>query len=215
MPCELQWGVDPNRNYGQAWGGPGSSGDRTSQSYRGTGPWSEPETQAVHEYSQTRQITNIITLHNVAALVLRPPGQHTQGLAPDEAQLKEVGDAMGDATGYKSQYGFELYDTAGTTEDWNYAAQGAFGYTIEIGPENGEFHMPYETGFVKEWNGRDRRQRQGPARGAADRRRGGGRDQVPLGHRGARRPPAGRCGCRSRSTPSRAPTARRRPRCRR
>jgi hypothetical protein len=153
IPCKLQYGVDPNRNYGQLWGGPGGDGDRTSQSYRGTGPWSEPETQAVHEYSQTRQITNIITLHNVAALVLRPPGLHTQGFAPDEAQLKQVGDRMADATGYESQYGWQLYDTSGTTEDWNYAAQGAFGYTIEIGPKDGEFHMPYETGFVKQWNG--------------------------------------------------------------
>ncbi len=152
-PCELQHGVDPNRNYGQFWGGPGSSEDVTSQSYRGPSPWSESETTAVHEYSQQRQITTIITIHNVAALVLRPPGTSTGGKAPDEPRLKEIGDAMGKATGYKSQYGFELYDTAGTTEDWNYAAQGAYGYTIEIGPANGEFHMPYETGFVKEWTG--------------------------------------------------------------
>jgi hypothetical protein len=153
VPCTLQYGVDPNRNYGQLWGGPGSDGDRTSQSYRGTGPWSEPETQNIHEFSQRRQITNIVTLHNVAALVLRPPGLHTQGFAPDEAQLKELGDKMGEATGYESQYGWQLYDTSGTTEDWNYAAQAAFGYTIEIGPKDGEFHMPYETGFVKQWNG--------------------------------------------------------------
>lgn len=152
-PCELQHGVDPNRNYGQFWGGPGSDGDVTSQSYRGPSPWSEPETQAVHAYSQQRQVTTIITLHNVAALVLRPPGTSTGGLAPDEPRLKEIGDAMALATGYTSQYGFQLYDTAGTTEDWNYAAQGAYGYTIEIGPAGGEFHMPYETGFVREWTG--------------------------------------------------------------
>jgi hypothetical protein len=152
-PCELQHGVDPNRNYGQFWGGPGSDGDVTSQGYRGPSPWSEPETQAVHQYSQRRQITSIITLHNVAALVLRPPGTSTGGLAPDEPRLKQIGDAMAAATGYTSQYGFQLYDTAGTTEDWNYAAQGAYGYTIEVGPAGGEFHMPYETGFVKEWTG--------------------------------------------------------------
>jgi len=153
FPCELQYGVDPNRNYGYNWGGPGSSSEVFSQSYRGTGPWSEPETQAVHEFSQRRQVTNILTIHNVAALVLRPPGVSGEGRAPDEEALKRVGDAMGRETGYKSQYGFELYDTSGTTEDWNYAQQGAFGYTIEIGPKDGEFHMPYETGFVREWDG--------------------------------------------------------------
>ena len=153
VPCELQHGVDPNRNYGEKWGGPGSGDDRTSQTWRGEGPWSEPETQAVHEYSQQRQITALITLHNVAALVLRPPGMHTDGKAPDEERLKEIGDAMGSAAGYTSQYGFQLYDTAGTTEDWNYAAAGTYGFTIEIGPEGGDFHMPYKTGFIDQWTG--------------------------------------------------------------
>jgi hypothetical protein len=153
FPCELQWGVDPNRNYGQFWGGPGSSPDPGSQSYHGPGPWSEPETQAVHAYSQQRQVTSLVTLHNVAALVLRPPGEHTQGKAPDEQALKRLGDAMAEAAGYKSQYGFELYDTTGTTEDWNYAAAGTFGYTIEMGPANGQFHMPYKTGVTDQWDG--------------------------------------------------------------
>ena len=99
---------------------------------------------------------------------------------------------MAAATGYDSLYGWELYDTTGTTEDWNYAAQGAFGYTIEIGPVDGEFHMPYETGFVKEWNGETAGNGQGPARGAPDRRRGGRGAALPLGHQwhGARRPHA-------------------------
>jgi hypothetical protein len=153
FPCDLQWGVDPNRNYGEKWGGPGASPDPSSNTYHGTGPWSEPETQAIHEYSQQRQVTALITLHNVAALVLRPPGEKTQGLAPDEARMKQIGDAMAAATGYTSQYGWQLYDTTGTTEDWNYAAAGTFGYTIEIGPKNGKFHMPYEVGFVNEWTG--------------------------------------------------------------
>jgi hypothetical protein len=56
-------------------------------------------------------------------------------------------------TGYTSQYGFQLYDTSGTTEDWNYAAQGAYGYTIEIGPAGGQFHMPYQVGVVDQWTG--------------------------------------------------------------
>ncbi|HEX6712014.1 MAG TPA: hypothetical protein VF066_01470, partial [Thermoleophilaceae bacterium] len=96
-----------------------------------------------------------------AALVLRPPGQHTDGLAPDEARMKQVGDQMADDTGYTSQYGWQLYDTTGTTEDWTYGAQGAFGYTIEIGPVDGKFHMPYETGVVKEWTGHDGREGRG------------------------------------------------------
>jgi zinc carboxypeptidase len=153
LPCYYQIGVDPNRNYGQNWGGVGASSDPNTQSYRGAGQWSEPETQAVWHWSQVHNVTFMMTLHNVAALVLRPPGVHTDGLAPDEQRMKELGDAMAADTGYTSQYGWQLYDTSGTTEDWQYGGQGAFGYTIEIGPEGGQFHMPYDVGVVQQWTG--------------------------------------------------------------
>ena len=39
------------------------------------------------------------------------------GLAPDEPRLKKLGDAMAAATGYTSQYGWELYDTSGMPAD--------------------------------------------------------------------------------------------------
>jgi hypothetical protein len=161
FPCYYRVGVDPNRNYGYGWGGNGGSTDPNTQAYRGTSQWSEPETQAVWHWSQVHNVSMLITLHNVAALVLRPPGQHTDGLAPDEARMKELGDQMADDTGYTSEYGWQLYDTTGTTEDWTYGAQGSFGYTIEIGPEGGKFHMPYETGVVKEWTGHDGREGRG------------------------------------------------------
>ena len=59
-------------------------------------------------------------------------------------RLKALGDVMEADTGYTSQYGWQLYDTSGTTEDWNYGAAGTFGYTIEIGPsstDGGHFHI--------------------------------------------------------------------------
>ena len=153
LPCELAWGVDINRNYGNLWGGPGSSSDVTSQSYHGPAPRSERETNAVWNFVREHQVTSLVSIHNVAALVLRPPGVSGSGLAPDEARLKAIGDAMGNAAGYTSQYGFELYDTAGTTEDDTYAATGGYGYTIEMGPPDGNFHMPYETGVIADWTG--------------------------------------------------------------
>lgn len=155
LPCELAWGVDPNRNYGYGWGGPGSSSDVTSQSYHGPGPRSEPEVQGVWNFVRSNHVTTLLTMHNVAALVLRPPGTSVAGPAPDEARLKAIGDAMGNAAGYTSQFGYELYDTSGTTEDDSYAATGGFGYTVEMGPPDGNFHMPYETGVVAEWTGQN------------------------------------------------------------
>ena len=153
LPCELAWGVDINRNYGNLWGGPGSSSDVTSQSYHGPAPRSERETNAVWNFVREHQVTSLVSIHNVAALVLRPPGVSGSGLAPDEPRLKAIGDAIGTAAGYTSQYGFELYDTAGTTEDDSYAATGGYGYTVEMGPPDGNFHMPYQTGVIDEWTG--------------------------------------------------------------
>jgi hypothetical protein len=154
LPCYFQVGVDPNRNYGFDWGGPGASSDPTTQTYRGTGQWSEPETQAVWHYSQTHPVTTLITLHTVAALVLRSPGLHTHGLAPDETLLKQLGNKMAGNTGYTSEYGWQLYDTTGTTEDWNYGAVGTLGYTIELGDNGGtHFHDAYDIGVVDQWTG--------------------------------------------------------------
>src|SRR4051812_31768608 len=155
-PCERQYGVDPNRNYGQSWGGPGAGTNPGDQDYRGTDQWSEPETQAVHEFSQSHDIATLITMHNFASLVLRPPGVHDAGLAPDEDALKKLGDIMAQDTGYTSEFGYQLYDTSGTTEDWNYGAAGTFGYTIEMGPsadKGGNFHVAYDRAVIAQWTG--------------------------------------------------------------
>jgi hypothetical protein len=57
---------------------------------------------------------------------------------------------MAAENGYASQFGYQLYDTDGTTEDWSYNATGGLGFTFEIGDLG--FHPPFaET--VAEWNG--------------------------------------------------------------
>jgi len=155
-PCDLQYGVDNNRNYGQGWGGPGAGTDPNTQNYRGNDMWSEKENQAVWRFSQKHNITTLITTHNFASLVLRPPGRHNDGIAPDEVALKKLGDRMARDTGYTSEYGFQLYDTSGTTEDWNYGAAGTYGYTIEMGPDSshgGNFHIDYKAAVIDQWTG--------------------------------------------------------------
>ena len=143
-------GVDPNRNYGAFWGGAGSSGIALTQTYRGPAPFSEPETQNIRELISTRQVTTLITNHTFSNLVLRPPGIAAQGTTVDEPIYKALGDSMAAENGYTSQYGYELYDTDGTTEDWSYNATGGLGFTFEIGDLG--FHPPFEE-TVAEWNG--------------------------------------------------------------
>ena len=143
-------GVDLNRNYGGFWGGPGSSTIRNTQTYRGPGPFSEPETRDVQWLLSRRQATTLLTNHTFANLVLRPPGVRAVGAPVDEPALKALGDAMARANGYTSGPGYDLYDVSGATEDWSYYATGGFGYTIEIGL-NG-FHPPFAD-VVAEYEG--------------------------------------------------------------
>jgi hypothetical protein len=134
-------GTDLNRNYGGLWGGPGASDLSADPTYRGAGPFSEPETQGVRELISSRQVTNLITNHTFSNLVLRPPGIRQAGETVDEAAMQALGARMAAQNGYRNIHGWQLYDTTGTTEDWSYNATGGYGYTFEIGPN--EFHPPF------------------------------------------------------------------------
>jgi hypothetical protein len=158
-------GVDPNRNYGGFWGGPGASTATDDDTYRGAGPFSEPETQNIKALVSSRQVTTLITNHTYSDLVLRPPGIRSEGDPPDEAIYKDLGDSMARENGYTSEKSYELYDTTGTTEDWSYYATGGLGFTFEIGkaadgPTGFEslvgagFHPPYPVGVILEYNGK-------------------------------------------------------------
>ena len=144
-------GVDPNRNYGGLWGGPGASTSPSSDVYRGPSPFSEPETQNIHDLVASRQVVVLVSNHTYSNLVLRVPGTIDQGFPHDEPEQAALGALMASRNGYASIPGFGLYDTTGTTEDWAFWTAGALSYTFEIGPE--EFHPPFETGVVAEYLG--------------------------------------------------------------
>ena len=144
-------GVDLNRNYGGFWGGAGASVNPEDPTFRGTMPFSEPETENIRKLHSERQITNLITNHTYSNLVLRPPGVADTGPPLEEPLFEALGAEMTSHNGYENIPGFGLYDTTGTTEDWTFWTAGGLGYTFEIGPE--EFHPPYATGVVAEYLG--------------------------------------------------------------
>ena len=132
-PGVAENGTDPNRNYGGLWGGPGASASPENATYRGPGPFSEPETRNIQWLVSRNQVMTLITNHTTAGLVLRAPGLAALGAPVDENRgYKQLGDDMARENGYFSQKSFELYDTTGTTEDWSYNATGGFGFTFEI-----------------------------------------------------------------------------------
>ena len=156
-------GVDPNRNYGGLWGGPGAGTTPEDGTYRGPAPFSEPETQNVRSLVSSRQVTMLITNHTFSNLWLRPPAQAQSPESPDEPLYEELGERMTSENGYSNVKSFQLYDTTGGTEDWTYQTAGGFGFTPEIGclDKNeetedcivGDFHGPYEDGVVAEYEG--------------------------------------------------------------
>ncbi len=143
-------GVDPNRNYGGLWGGPGAGTSPTAPDYRGPGPFSEPETRNIKDLISHNQVTALVTNHSYAGLVLRPPGLAGDADVIDEPLLERLGERMARQNGYANQHDYNLYDTTGTTEDWAYLTAGALAYTFEIGPRN--FHPPYSE-TIDEWRG--------------------------------------------------------------
>jgi len=151
-----QDGVDLNRNAStDNYGGAGTSTSVCTQTYRGTGPASEPEEQAMEslfaqlfpdtkgpartDLAATSTKGIFITLHTYGNLVLLPYGDATTGgYAPNDAALRHLAFRMSNYNGYQTGTGDEiLYPTTGTTDDWVYGKLGVPGFTFEMGPSSG------------------------------------------------------------------------------
>ncbi|HUR73939.1 MAG TPA: M14 family zinc carboxypeptidase, partial [Sporichthya sp.] len=143
-------GTDINRNYGGFWGGPGASPYEAAESYRGTAPFSEPETRNVQALFSTRPVAVAVSNHTFGNVVLRPPGMFAVRPTTDEPLYRELGDRAAQRNGFVSEFVHELYDVTGSLEDWSYWDAGALTYTFEIGSG---FHPPFADGVVAEYLG--------------------------------------------------------------
>jgi murein tripeptide amidase MpaA len=79
-------GVDPNRNFAVKWGwdNEGSSPVPDSETYRGTGPNSEPETQALDALFDRIGFEFFINYHSAAELLLYGIGWQVSTPSPDD-----------------------------------------------------------------------------------------------------------------------------------
>lgn len=151
-------GTDLNRNWDFLWGCcGGSSGDPSSETYRGPSPLSAPETQAVRNLVASRriggvqQITAAIDFHTYGELVLWPYGytlaDTAAGLDADQrAAFAAIGQSMADSNGYAAQQASDLYITDGSIDDWLWGVERIFAFTFEMYPVSSSpgFYPPDE-----------------------------------------------------------------------
>lgn len=146
------FGVDLNRNWGFAWGGPGSSGSPSSDTYRGTEPFSEPETRALRDMTLALgdRIVAAIDYHSFSKLILTPWGYST-GLPPEpyasffDTLGEDMSRAIFDTTGEAYEAGpaaGTLYRFSGGAQDWYFGDRAAAGFTIELRDDS--FELPPE-----------------------------------------------------------------------
>lgn len=135
-------GVDPNRNYAWEWGGDGSSGDLTAETYRGLEAFSEPETQAIRDLLANHHFTSGISYHSYSELVLWPYAYSESAVAPDHEALEELGNEMAltipkivGSGNYTPDQANDLYPAAGVTGDYCYGEHGIFHILIELAQE--------------------------------------------------------------------------------
>lgn len=156
-------GTDLNRNWAHRWGGSGSSGSPSSQTYRGTAPFSAPETAQLRDFVLSRviggeqRITANIDFHTYSELVLWPYGYTTASLAPGlDADARDtfvtIGQQLAATNGYRPMQASQLYIASGVSIDWMWADQGIFSYTFEMFPasRSGGGFYPRDTVIARE-----------------------------------------------------------------
>ena len=132
------YGVDLNRNYGYKWGynNVGSSNIPGSQTYRGTAPFSEPETRAMRFLCQQHDFQIALNYHTFGNLLIHPWG-YSDTLTPDHASFEALGRALTRENGFVLGTGTQTvgYTVNGDSDDWMYGDQQIFSMTPEVGPE--------------------------------------------------------------------------------
>ena len=141
-------GTDINRNYGYRWGCcGGSSGTKSSSTYRGPKAFSTPEARVIRDFIDSRvvggrqQIKAAITFHSAGEQILWPYGYTTKDVpadmtVDDQAALKAMGKRMAGKNGYTPMQSSGLYITDGDEIDWAYGRHRIFMYTFELYPSH-------------------------------------------------------------------------------
>lgn len=159
LPCnsDTKKGVDLNRNFPHSEWGTIGVGRLCQDTYPGTSPGSEKETEAVTNYvlsvlppgsNAVDETTGayvaeskgtFIDIHSYMQAILWPWAFANEVDAPNKEGLTALAKKMAAKTSPQYASNNDIYPTAGDTTDWAYEAIGVAAYTIEVGYE---FHEP-------------------------------------------------------------------------
>jgi len=146
------FGVDNNRNWGFGWGGPGASTQPANETYRGTGPFSEPETQVLRDFILANpRIVATLDIHSFSQLILSPWGFTDQQPADASlfnainAAVEQAMEAV-DSRDYTAGPTYAtIYPASGVGQDWSYGSRQTLGWGFELRPatsQQGGFILP-------------------------------------------------------------------------
>ncbi len=138
------FGVDNNRNYdftdganGPVWGTTGISFNTNSETYCGTGSFSEPENQAMKWFVEQHDFKLALNNHSYSDLLLYPFGFDVNRPTPDDATYVAISDFMVSQNTMVNQLAADLYPASGDSDDWMYGETAnhnkIFAFTPEIG----------------------------------------------------------------------------------
>ena len=97
-------GVDLNRNFGsfEDWSQPvdGGSDDVASSTYRGSAPFSEPESRAIRDFILARHISSVVSHHSFSNVLIIPPYGEESGIDAFDGWLFNATSALNRETGF-------------------------------------------------------------------------------------------------------------------
>lgn len=123
-PMGVDTGVDLNRNYDYMWGYDdyGSSPNPGGTTYRGPSAFSEPESQNMRDFIESRNFIITVNYHAYGNLVIWPWG-YDYLYCPDEGLFSQIGDSIVAFNSYDPGPLWTLYTVNGGSDDWAYAEQ--------------------------------------------------------------------------------------------
>ena len=141
------YGIDLNRNYGQDWGFDdiGSSPVPSTETYRGTAPFSEPETRAHRWFANTHHFKLAMSYHTFHNVLIYPWAHMPYLRTVDSEIYSSYGEYITEHNHYAFGTCYETlgYLANGDSDEWMYGDTSARGKIFAMCPEIGNVNYRF------------------------------------------------------------------------